>query len=317
MSWLCMGVGEDDELAAREAERQANALLDVISSLGDSPEGKGRAAPQFGCPELRQIAFEELLIVYRIRAAEHRVEVINLLLAPDTTPGAPQAYPASTKEFLLEVAAKLLPDATLWDVICHLSDRDKVEKGLAALASGPRLRAKAMHDADWHAIRECLATLSALTSHPERSKSGVKRVALSLVDRHIRESPAGHPEPCENWVPGCRPGPAAHPPPRAGRGWPVFVSSFACWDLIFIFSGPFDLEEPQRPKGNPNQLTDALSRGAFAHHGEPAPEYDRPDLWQGALGRYRVIYRIQAAEKCVEVVRILLPAAAFLPVALT
>ncbi len=45
----------------------------------------------------------------------------------------------STKEILLEVAAKLPPDATLVDAIYELEFRQAVEEGLASLDRGERV----------------------------------------------------------------------------------------------------------------------------------------------------------------------------------
>ena len=48
-------------------------------------------------------------------------------------------YSMSTKEILLEVAAKLPPDATLVDAIYELEFRQAVEEGLASLDRGERI----------------------------------------------------------------------------------------------------------------------------------------------------------------------------------
>jgi predicted transcriptional regulator len=45
----------------------------------------------------------------------------------------------STKEILLDVAAKLPPDATLADAIYELEFRQAVEEGLASLDRGERV----------------------------------------------------------------------------------------------------------------------------------------------------------------------------------
>ena len=45
----------------------------------------------------------------------------------------------STKEILLELAAKLPPDATLVDAISELEFRQAVEEGLASLERGERI----------------------------------------------------------------------------------------------------------------------------------------------------------------------------------
>jgi len=45
----------------------------------------------------------------------------------------------STKDILLEVAAKLPPDATLVDAISELEFRQAVEQGLAELDRGERI----------------------------------------------------------------------------------------------------------------------------------------------------------------------------------
>ena len=45
----------------------------------------------------------------------------------------------STKDILLEVAAKLPPDATLVDAIYELEFRQAIEEGLASLDRGERI----------------------------------------------------------------------------------------------------------------------------------------------------------------------------------
>lgn len=70
----------------------------------------------------------------------------------------------STKEILLEVAAKLPPDATLVDAIYELEIRQAVEDGLASLDRGERIP---LEEARKH-IPQWISKYSSL-AHPDGS----------------------------------------------------------------------------------------------------------------------------------------------------
>ena len=58
------------------AERLGNQLLDAALSLNTFPE-RGRAAPEFRRPELREIIFRSYRIIYRINRVDRSLEVVR------------------------------------------------------------------------------------------------------------------------------------------------------------------------------------------------------------------------------------------------
>jgi toxin ParE1/3/4 len=86
-------------------------------------------------------------------------------------------------------------------------------------------------------------------------------------------------------------------------GFQVFLSKDALSDLerIVAYIAPHN---PRAAERLGDELLDvALSLGKLPGRGRVVPEFRRAELREVIVRSYRVIYRIQEDEKCVEVVR--------------
>lgn len=249
----------------RQTERRIHKLLDAALSLAAGPERSG-PVPEYPSPHVRQVVVGPVRVVCRVNAPGKGVEIVNFLLAEDTDSAPRPQYPVAAKQIVLELAERLLPDATLWDVICHLEDRDAVEEGLASLERGQRFPIEA-------ARRE-------------------------MAQRIFRASSLAPPP--------------ADPPSGLGTGLPVFLSYNARGDLGCIFVASLEEKEPSVAEAQANQFVEAaLALGQFPEGGEWAPVFERSELRQTAIDRYRIIYRINASDQSVEIVRFLPDMGAF------
>ena len=86
-------------------------------------------------------------------------------------------------------------------------------------------------------------------------------------------------------------------------GFQVFLSKDALSDLerIVAYIAPHNSHAAQRLG---DELLDvAFSIGRLPGRGRMVPEFHRPELREVIVRSYRVIYRIQEDEKCLEVIR--------------
>ena len=84
----------------------------------------------------------------------------------------------------------------------------------------------------------------------------------------------------------------------------VFLSEDALSDLerIVAYIAPHN---PVAAEGMGNRLLDAaLSLCTFPERGRVVPEFQRPELREIVFRSYRIIYRVNNAEKAVEIVRL-------------
>ncbi len=64
---------------AQEAAKHGKQLLDKITALSRNPQ-RGRMAPEFRRPDLREVPYNNQRIVYRVNDAEACVEILGILL---------------------------------------------------------------------------------------------------------------------------------------------------------------------------------------------------------------------------------------------
>ena len=83
----------------------------------------------------------------------------------------------------------------------------------------------------------------------------------------------------------------------------VFLSEDALSDLerIVAYIAPHNPEAASRLAGR--LLDAALSLNTFPERGRAVPEFQRVELREIVFRSYRIIYRVQAAEKAVEIIR--------------
>ena len=83
----------------------------------------------------------------------------------------------------------------------------------------------------------------------------------------------------------------------------VFLSPEALSDLEHIVAY-IALDNPAAAERMGNHLLDAaLSLNSLPERGRMVPEFRRPELRESVFRSYRIIYRLQPAEKAVEIVR--------------